>query len=160
MGKHALITGQALSPHAGPQTQALQLDADPLAAPLVPDIGISPPPELGTAVGAAFFAMMQHYGEGVTPGAFQVRVPLDSHLHVCPLNVCAACSSCNHMSELCDHCYCPEAATSLRTTILPTVQPERASVVSCRLGSSCTCSGMHWATAPCQTLCVPSQRRC
>ena len=89
--------GQALSQHAGPQTQALQLDADPLAAPLVPDIGISPPPELGTAVGAAFFAMMQHYGEGVTPGAFQVRVPLDGHLHVCPLNVCATCSSCNHM---------------------------------------------------------------
>jgi hypothetical protein len=48
------------------------LGADPLAAPLVPDIGISPPPELGTAVGAAFFAMIQHYGEGVTPGGFQV----------------------------------------------------------------------------------------
>jgi hypothetical protein len=75
--------GQALSPHAGPQTQALQLDADPLAAPLVPDIGISPPPELGTAVGAAFFAMMQHYGEGVTPGAFQVRVPLEGTSLIC-----------------------------------------------------------------------------
>ena len=88
------IAGQALSPHAGPQAQALQLDADPLAAPLVPDIGISPPPELGTAVGAAFFAMMQNYGEGVTPGAFQVRVLLDSRLHLCPVNVCATCSSC------------------------------------------------------------------
>lgn len=83
------IAGQALSPHAGPQTQALQLDADPLAAPLVPDIGISPPPELGTAVGAAFFAMMQHYGEGVTPGAFQVRGPLEG-----TSSTCSRCTIC------------------------------------------------------------------
>lgn len=48
------------------------LDGDPLAPPLIPETGVSPPPALGTAKGAALFGMLQAYGEAVTPGGFQV----------------------------------------------------------------------------------------
>lgn len=70
----ACVAGQAVGPHEGPQTQALLLDADPLAPPLVPPTGVSPPPALGTAKGAALFGMLQSYGEAVTPGGFQVSL--------------------------------------------------------------------------------------
>lgn len=67
-----MCAGQAIGPHEGPQTQALQLAGDPLARPLVPADGQSPMPALGTAAGAALFAMLQDYSDKTTPGGFQV----------------------------------------------------------------------------------------
>jgi len=73
--------GQAIGPHEGPQTQALQLAGDPLARPLVPADGQSPMPALGTAGGAALFAMLQDYSDKTTPGGFQAGLQLFLQRH-------------------------------------------------------------------------------
>lgn len=68
--------GQAVGAHEGPQTQALRLAGDPLAPPLVPPGGQTPPVALATAQGAAFFGMLEEYSDNTSPGAFQARLQL------------------------------------------------------------------------------------
>lgn len=73
--------GQAVGPHEGPQMQALQLAGDPLVPPLVPSDGLSPPPALATAQGAALLGMLEVYCDNTTPGAFQAGLQLFLQRH-------------------------------------------------------------------------------
>ena len=72
--------GQRIGPHEGPQQQALLMDGNPLLPPLVPPSGLSPPPDLGCAKGAALWGMLDSYAEGVSPGSFQVNSVLCLHV--------------------------------------------------------------------------------
>ena len=72
-GCWSFAAGQRIGPHEGPQQQALLMDGNPLLPPLVPPSGLSPPPDLGCAKGAALWGMLDSYAEGVTPGGFQVN---------------------------------------------------------------------------------------